>query len=419
MAGVGELEEMIARLHQDAQLDSAGKFTLDLSKSLQKLSQLARTYGNRWALYATQSGVAGGANQMHISSGLRSESVTLRFRGDLPESLRDPNRFTHFDNQASDDAPETLLLRQAVQWALAPGSSVNLVVEGPRGGFCLSGHDQNYQIHDLPAAEASRVALVRGRPQESWWQNPFRRARNSLALLLECRWRLSFCPVPIKFDGLSLCSGMPYDLPGMPSVILMEQLLLESDPLAACLAASHPGDIPAMHYLVGEQVERRPQWATPPAQLGWMEMIHPTRSGMLCLQDGPPAPGGFTVGSWWSAQGEPQHLSLNFQDCVMDVYDSRRCRCANALFYARPGRDLLYFQRYGMLCNPLDLRNLQTDAWTVIVADDSIHMDPTGLSPIRDEYVLRRSDELEESIRKTQIRLARRLDAQGLPFRAF
>lgn len=419
MAGVGELEEMIARLNQDAQLDSAGKFTLDLAKSLQKLSQFARTYGNRWALYATQAGVAGRASQMHISSGLRSESVTLRFPGDLPESLRDPNRFTHFDNQGTEDAPETLLLRQAVQWALAPGSSVSLVVEGRRGGFCLSGQRQNYQIRELPAAETTRVALVRERPQEAWWKNPFRRARNSLALLLECRWRLSFCPVPVKFDGLSLCSGMPYDLPGVPPLILMEQLHLESDPATDCLAASHPGDIPAMHYLVGEQVERRPYMATPPAQLGWMEMIHPTRHGMLTLQEGPPAAGGFAVGSWWSAQGNPQHLSLNFQDCLMEVYDGRRCRCANALFYARPSRDLVYYQRYGMLCNPLELPNLQTDAWTVIVADNTIQMDPTGLNPIRDEYVWRRSAELEENIRQTQIRLAGRLDAQGLPFKAF
>jgi len=419
MAGVGELEELIARLHQDAQLDSAGKFTLDLAKSLQKLSQLARTYGNRWALYATQAGVAGGASQMHISSGLRSESVTIKFTGDLPEPLRDPRRFTRFDSEGAEDAPDTLLLRQAVQWALAPGSSVSLVVEDRRGGFCLSGQHQNYQIRDLPAAEASRVALVRERPAEAWWRNPFRRARNSLALLLECRWRLSFCPVPVKFDGLSLCSGMPYDLPGVPPLILMEQLRLESDPSAACLAASHPGDIPAMHYLVGEQVERRPQWATPPAQVGWMEMIHPTRNGMLFLQDGPPAPGGFTVGSWWSAHGEPQHLSLNFQDCLMEVYDGRRCRCANALFYGRPSRDLVYFQRFGMLCNPLELTNLQTDAWTVIVADNTIQLDPTGLTPIRDEYVLRRSGEIEESIRQTQIRLAGRLDPLGLPFRAF
>jgi len=151
VAGVGELEELITRLNQDARLDSAGKFTLDLAKSLQKLSQLARTYGNRWALYATQAGVAGGASQMHISSGLRSESVTLRFDGELPEQLRDPTRFTHFDNRGADDDPETLLLRQAVQWALAPGSSVNLVVEDRRGGFChllanpkpaISGPDQ-------------------------------------------------------------------------------------------------------------------------------------------------------------------------------------------------------------------------------------------------------------------------------------
>ena len=43
LAGVGELEEMVARLSQDARLDSACKFTLDLARGLQKLAQLART----------------------------------------------------------------------------------------------------------------------------------------------------------------------------------------------------------------------------------------------------------------------------------------------------------------------------------------------------------------------------------------
>ena len=99
----------------------------------------------------------------------------------------------------------------------------------------------------------------------------------------------------------------------------------------------------------------------------------------------------------------------------MKAYDGRRCRCASALFYARPSRDLIYYQRYGMLCNPMELYNLLTDAWTVIVADDTIQMDPTGLTPIRDESILTRNCEIEESIRKTQIRLAGRLDARGLP----
>lgn len=121
MAGVVELEEMIARLNAGTRLDSAGKFTVDLARALQGLAKLARTYPTRWALFALQAGVAGRATQMHVSSGLRSESVTLHFDGLLPEQLRDPGAFTRFDGNVDPSEPATGLLRQAVQWSLAPG----------------------------------------------------------------------------------------------------------------------------------------------------------------------------------------------------------------------------------------------------------------------------------------------------------
>jgi hypothetical protein len=408
MAGVGELEEMVARLSQDARLDSTGKFTVDLARGLEKLAQLARTYHTRWALFAVQAGVAGQAQQMHLSSGLRSESVTLLFSGPLPEQLREARRFTRFDSQTQEDADTTTLLRQAVQWALAPGSGVNLVVEDAGGGFCLSGKNQNYQIHELPPAAASRVALVRERPHDPWWKNPFGRARNSLALLLECRWRLSFCPVPVKFDGLSLCSGMPYDLPGFPEPLMMEQLHLDPRGDYPCLATAHPRDIPANYYVLGQQRERRPEWASPAAAVGWIELVHP---GKMALSPGVPLGERFTLGSWWTRDGQPEHVWADIRpDVLLPAFQSNRCRCRMALYYHGRSRDLLYCQRFGILLNPLELSELQTDAWTVILADDSIQTDPTGLNPVLNEELRARTRHLEEGIRHTQIRLASSLD---------
>ncbi len=412
MAGVSELEEMVARLSQDARLDSAGRFTVDLARGLEKLAQLARTYHTRWALFAVQAGVAGQASQMHLSSGLRSESVTLHFPGQLPAQLREPGRFTRFDSQASEDLDATTLLRQAVQWALAPGSAVNLVVEDSSGGFCLSGKNQNYTLHELPppaiSPASARVALVRERPHEPWWKNPFGRARNSLALLLECRWRLSFCPVPVKFDGLSLCSGMPYDLPGFPHPLMLEQLHMDGKSDTSCLAAAHPRDIPANYYVLGDCLEKRPEQASPGAKVGWLELVYP---GTLVLGQGVPKGERFTVGSWWRQDGQPEYLWADVQDnCLLTAFQRNRCRCQMALYYHGRSRDLLYYQRFGILLNPLELAGLQTDAWSIILADDQVQTDPTGLSPIRNEGVLQRAAQIEEGVRRTQIRLAARME---------
>ncbi|MBN9413994.1 hypothetical protein ABS71_12885 [bacterium SCN 62-11] len=408
MAGVSELEEMVARLSQDARLDSAGKFTVDLARGLEKLAQLARTYHTRWALFGVQAGVAGKATQMHLSSGLRSESVTLLFPEQLPAQLREPGRFTRFDGQAAEDQDATTLLRQAVQWALAQGSSVNLVVEDTSGGFCLSGKNQHYQIRELPPAPAARVALVRERPHEPWWKNPFGRARNSLALLLECRWRLSFCPVPVKFDGLSLCSGMPYDLPGFPQPLMMEQLHLDARGDIPCLAVAHPRDIPANYYVLGEQQQRRPEWASPAAAVGWLELVYP---GRLAVAAGVPQGERFTLGSWWTHDGRPEHVWSDIQDdTLLPAFQGNRCRCRLALYYHARSRDLLYCQRFGILLNPLELTGLQTDAWTVVLADDLLQTDPTGLNPVLNEQLRLRAEAIEEGIRRTQIRLAPRME---------
>ncbi|MFN8610509.1 MAG: hypothetical protein U0931_23420 [Vulcanimicrobiota bacterium] len=401
---------MISRLHQETRLDSAGKFTLDLARGLEKLAQLARTYQTRWALYALQAGVAGRAVQMHISSGLRSESVTLYFEGWLPQQLREPDQFTRFDGRSSQDSPMTGLLRQAVQWSLAPGASVNLVVEDAKGGFCLTGQQQNYKIHALPTIGLgqTRIALVRERPSEAWWKNPFKRARNSLALLLDCRWRLSFCPVPVKFDGLSLCSGMPFDLPGFPTPLMMAQLHLQSDQRRLGLAVAHPRDVPANSYVLGNELHRRPEWSSPTAQLGWLELVG-GGEGALQVSPGVPLGDRFTVGSWWRPDGQPEHIwAQSLDPCLLTAFGGARCHCDKALFYHGRSRDLLYHQQYGVLLNPLQLTALNTDAWSMLVADDGIATDPTGLNPIHDQALNRRIEELEAGVRATQIRLAAR-----------
>ena len=402
MAGVNELAEYVAKLSQAAQLDSSGQFTLDLARGLAQLSKLAWAYPNRWAYYLTQAGVAGGARAIHLSSGLRAESVTLEF-AELPEELVDSRNVTRPESGQSSACLQ--LLRQGLRWVLATESPLDLVVESPRGGYCLSGQKSGYQLRELAGSQQTRVGLVRGRPAEPWWKKPFGRARSAASLMLESRWRLAYCPVPVKIDGFSLCSGVPDYLPDFHKPLMMQQLHLLPSDNSQSLATSHPGLTPAYRYLVDEQVEERPKAASPVAEVGWLELVIPG-GGQLNRATGVNRPEECMVGNWYQG-AEPNYLTISCgHEAQMAEYSKQRCRCSAALYYCARSRDVLHCQRYGMLCDPIPLPGLQTDAWNVVWADDTVQVDPSGQKPILDEYLNLHIERLQQGIRQSQIRVA-------------
>lgn len=390
MAGVSELENYVAQLSQSAQLDSAGQFTLDLSRSALQMSALARTQPHRWAFFLTQAGVAGGATAIHLSSGLRAESVTLEF-AEGPDGLSDARLL---NQQREGESAFVQLVRLGLQWALAGQSQVDLVVETPRGGYCLSGD----RLRELPGGSGTRLAVVRVRPAEPWWKIPFGRAKASLGLLLESRWRLAYCPVPVKFDGLTLSGGRPDHLPEFRKPLMVQQLHWLPDDRQGCrLKVAHPSLVPAVHYVLGDQVEERPLLALPVAEVGWLELVLP-QPAQMSLWPGLPREGDCTLGSW-SKDGK------NWLVAVTDVQGYSMGRSRLVMYYHGRSRDQLHCQRYGLLCDPVSLPTLQTDAWSVVWADDEVQVDPTGLTPIHDEYLSGHIERVERSIRRGQIRL--------------
>lgn len=400
MAGVSELEEYIGQLSGGARLESAGHFTVDLIREARQMRALASTHSNRWAFYMTQAGVAGGARLIQMSSGIRAESVTLEFDRPHPD-LEKPALLTE---PRPEESTFLQLLRHALRWALGSDVPIDLIVEGPKVGFTLTGRRSAIEVREIPARPTQRLALVRRRPTEPWWKRPFRRARASLALFLEARWRLAYCPVPVKFDGLSICTGVPESLPEFRAPLMLQQLhlALQDGP---GLAAVHPGLVPAYHYISGDQVEPRPHAATPLPTVGWIELFP---SNPMHVASGPPSSDYFTAGSWWH-EGRPEHLILaGCQPALLEAFLHQRCRCHNVLYYHGRGRDRLFCQRFGLLSNPLILFNLQTDAWSILMADDEVQTDATGLTPVLNEYLQKRIERLEMGIRHTQIRLAER-----------
>lgn len=400
MAGVSELEEYVGRLSQGARLESAGQFTVDLIKEARQMRALARSHPNRWAFYLTQAAVAGGAVSVQMSSGVRAESVTLEFLEGHSE-LDSPARLTE---PSPDESVFLQLLRQALRWALASEAAVDLLVEGPEVGFGLSGRKGHIQLLETASQPETRVALMRRRPAAPWWKWSFGGARASLALFLEARWRLAYCPIPVKFDGLSLCAGVPESLPEFRAPVMMQQLHLALEGGSA-LAVAHPGMVPAYQYISGDQIEPRPAGASPTPTVGWLELL-PVRK--LQRVPGLPSADHLTAGSWWLGH-EPEHLRLaESQAALLGLFSNERCACKNVLYYHGRSRDRIYCQRYGLLCNPLILTGLQTDAWTILIADDQVQTDPTGLTPVLNEYLLNRIEKMERDIRNTQMRLAER-----------
>jgi hypothetical protein len=331
---------------------------------------------------------------MHLSSGLRAESVQLEFAAP-PPGLADARSI---GQQSNPESVVIQLLRTGLQWALAGRSQVDLLVETPQGGYALSWESSRHGVRPLPAAPTTRVAVVRARPAEPWWKVPLGRAQASLGWMLESRWRLAYCPVPTRFDGLCLSSGLPYHLPEFRKPLMVQQMNLLPEPAAGSfLRVAHPCQVPAVHYVVGEQVEERPFRATPVAEVGWMDLVLPGAC-QLALR---PDPAENVVGQW-TLDGRREHVVLPGMPGTVEG-----CCCSSVFYYQGRCRDQVHCQRLGLLCDPVPMAGLQTEAWNVVLADDEVQVDPTGLTPIQNDYLMGKLEWVEKSIDRSQVRLGR------------
>jgi len=376
-------------------LDSAGEFTVDLARSAKQMAALARAHPNRWAFFLTQAGVLAGARSIKLSSGPKVESVVLEFAQPF-DDLLDPHAVSL---TRPGEAPFLTLLRQGLQWSMACQGQISLLVQNPIRSYLLTSSPQGTQIAEVESAPFTRVALFRRDPLVPWWKRPFHQPRAAAELLVEGRYRLAYCPVPVKLDGLSLWSGQPDLLPNFRKPIMVAQFNLYKQG-SGFLAAAQPAQVPAQRYLIEGQVRHRPSGSRPLPEVGWLEIVGTESAQMVSSSN---LDDGLYLLADWVHGYTPTYLYLSDRLCRPGL---PTLPCGSVLYYHGRSRDQIFFQKHGLLSNPITLPELQTDAWTVVLADDEVRMDPSGLTPIIDDALTRRVGEIQEAIRRTQIRLA-------------
>jgi hypothetical protein len=407
MAGVSQLEEYLAQLKADAVCESSGRFTVDLELELKRLGELSRALPFRWILFACQAAVAVGASEIRLSSGLKSDSIRFELEGDPLEHFP-PTLFERVAERA-----EAAFLRSAFEWALAARVDCSLLVEGPRAAYMISRGKSGTQRLECRPSGHRCVVLVAGRPAQPWWKLGFGRVEQSAALLVECRWRLAFCPIPVWLDGLSVASGRTDWLPGLRPPVTMQQIHLCWEQGCSRLALEHPCATPSIRYAVGgttpAEGPARSSFVQPRARLGWLEVVPaPGRSmGLELLLDAPDGPD-WCLGQWGELEGMQRVMVRGGSNPELAAFAGQRIAAQGTAYYHGRSLDRFFPVHYGMVANPIELSDLGTEAWSVVWADDEFEFDASGLELVRSHRALSLIENCQQQIRQTQLRVARR-----------
>ncbi len=407
MAGVSQLEDYLAQLKADAVRESSGRFTVDLERELKRLGELSRALPFRWILFACQAAVAVGASQVRLSSGLRSDSIRFDLEGDPLEHFP-PTLFERVAERA-----EAVFLRSAFEWALAARVDCSLLVEGPRAAYMVSRGKSGTQRLECRPSGHRRVMLVAGRPAQPWWKLGLGRVEQSAALLVECRWRLAFCPIPVWLDGLSVVSGRTDWLPGLRPPVTMQQIHLCWEQGCSRLALEHPCATPSIRYAVGgpaaAEGPSRASFVQPRARLGWLEVVPPPgQSVRLETRLDTPEGSDWCLGQWGELEGEQRVVVCGAKNPELVAFAGQRIAAQGTAYYHGRSLDRFFPVHYGMVANPIELSELGTEAWSVLWADDAFEFDASGMELVRTPRVLSQIENCQQQIRQTQLRVARR-----------
>ena len=407
MSGVSQLEDYLDQLRAGARPDSSGEFTMDIGRQARRLGELSRAYPHRWLLFACQAAVAAGASKISVSSGLRADSVAF-------DLVDDPlARFPPTFLQGGSTSQEAGLLRAAFEWALSLGVECSLLVEGSEEAYVVRSDHQGTQRWWCPATGRRRVTLVAGRPSQPWWRRLLGRVEHSASLLVECRWRLACCPVPVTLDGFSLVSGRIDWLPGFRPPLTMLQIHLAPPGGPVGLALEHPSLRPSIRYAVGgacpQEAPPRPSSVPPLAEFGWLEVVPPQGERLeLVANSGECDSQAWILGSWVHLNKLRQVAIRGGQSPDLQGFSGRRLGAQGAAFYHGRCDDRFFPVHFGMTANPIELSELGTEAWSVLWADTEFEFDASGLELVRTPRVLGQLEHCQNQIRQTQLRVARR-----------
>lgn len=362
------MDSFISNLFQEGRQAQPGQFSLDPRARVQKLEKYQSAEPGLYLLKAVQVAVGLGADAVDIR--LARSSVEVRFR---------PKHTLSLSEALGEDGDLAMMLLAAL--ATHPK---DLTLE--MGGQIWSNHP-----NQASQASAGDFRLHLSRQSVSFWQR-FLPPDQSAAVQRSLVARCALCPIQVRLDGRSICSGRPEDLDplardnslkGAQPAWAAELLQLCAGPDFFCLA---PFDQRATgHFqLNGERYPIRGFFEGP-------------RNSRVALLDAP----GIKIDL--SDRGEPPAYGwkLNQEGCAPGELRLRRWLGMREA--PNPEITIIYVKR-GIALDPVRVRGSWPGACCVVCRED-VATDLSQLKPVPDENEVQLvNDDLTEILRKFSVR---------------
>jgi len=381
MSQLDEVESLLSQLSGEGELASRGQFTLDPSKSRQKIGQYLESDTASWSHWWMRAMLALGCTGLNLQLGRQTLLVTATFA----TSSTGLDGLSAFLTRGHDptNAPALSLLRNGMLWLQAlmdreAGLKVSLLLQD-------CGLDCGFWKLSESGLEAGPPPQGSEQPQlRLTLQGPnLGHLRAQLAATLPPR--LGYATAPISLDGRRLNPEAPAG-----DLLYARYYLGPGDHLAV----PPPQALPAHHYLLGHQVFDRPRLATPPSRVAHFSLA-----------------GRVPAGARWAAgSGQPfltfQHggesHSLGVQGAEEWPLAAGSWLVPVAFFRSFEGPDQVQVIDNGLGLEPSPLRLLpgKNLGWRVLVARNGIQTDLSGIKPVEDPQYQRMLSWVVEELRK-------------------
>lgn len=381
MSQLDEVESLLSQLSGEGELASRGQFTLDPSKSRQKIGQYLESDTASWSHWWVRAMLALGSTGLNLQLGRQTMLVTATF-GSSSTGLDGLSAFLTRGHDPT-NAPALSLLRNGLLWLqalmdLEAGLKVWLLLQdcGLDCGFWkLTGSG----LEAGPPPQGSEQPQLR-----LTLQGPnLAHLRAQLAATLPPR--LSYASAPISLDGRRLNPEAP-----VGDLLYARYYLGPGD----FLAVPPPQALPAHHYLLGQQVFDRPRLATPPGRVAHFSLA-----------------GYVPTGARWAADSGQPFLTFQHggESHALGVHGIEEWPVGAgswlvpvAFFRCFEGADQVQVIDNGLGLEPSPLRLLpgKNLGWKVLVARNGIQTDLSGIKPVGDLQYQRMLSWVVEELRE-------------------
>lgn len=386
MSQLDEVESLLEQLSGEGELASRGQFTLDPSKSRQKIGQYLEADPASWANWWVRAMFSLGCSGLNFQLGRQTLLLTAAF----PTHSTGLDGLSAFLTRGHDpnNAPALALLRNGLLWLqalmdLEAGLKVSLLLQdcGLDCGFW----------------KLSEAGLEAGPPPHGSEQPLLRLTLQSPNLgALRAQFassfaqKLAFASAPVTLDGRRLNPEAP---PG--DLLFARYYLGPGDQLVV----PAPEALPAHHYSTGSQLFDRPRLATPPSRVAHFSLaghVAPAcrwsaNSGQpfLTFQHGGESHALHVEGA------DPFPLAENWQEAAPPW------KVPVAFFRSFEGPDQVIVVDHGLCLEPgaLRLSPGKSLGWKVLVARNGITTDLSGIKPVEDPPYQRMLSWVTEEIR--------------------